>query len=280
MKKDKEILSRTSKIYFNPKYYDSNIRLILNSLRGTNYYALEIAKKLYEYRSDGIRWNIVEEAIEKQNAKRRAPYIEKVVNFYFPESILENSVEKYLARDKIRERRSNERIQYKQKISKMGDFGKYYDCAIKITLDYLKDISPIYNELQIAEMTVDHYKIFTKFPDYMEDYESLLETEISDIFNNLCFDDSLKKKIDLIIGAFYSNQIKNPNSILSQEMKRIKDMFYLKYQDAADAYLLDGDNRDSNLISDADTYDKRGSIKGLRYYCDLDDIDDGLLEEF
>jgi hypothetical protein len=73
-------ITRMPKSWYNPKYYFSDRKVIFETLKGTPYYHIKNAEWLMKFRAAGIRWDIVENAIDEVWSEKVNEINEKVTN--------------------------------------------------------------------------------------------------------------------------------------------------------------------------------------------------------
>lgn len=276
-------LTRIPEYYYNPKYYRSDLRVILESLKGTKFNNLKIAKEIMQYRKNGLRWNLVEDAIDEAELRRCQPIIERLINEQKvnDDLIFKQKVKKHFEQLTL-ERRKKEFELYQRHLENKGNFRHHYDFLITGILKYLKDISPFYEELNIAIMTIDHFNVEIKEGDKTRLSEELWVNELRKITNDCNSDRQWLKKLDAIIRKLHPELSIDLNEKSTNKENTKNDPEIPTEEDSYSDFnnSLHDFNSPNFYDEFLEEYDDRGAINGLRYYCDLDDLDDGFREEF
>lgn len=276
-------LTRIPEYYYNPKYYRSDLRVILESLKGTKFNNLKIAKEIMQYRKNGLRWNLVEDAIDEAELRRCQPIIERLINEQKvnDDLIFKQEVKKHFEQLTL-ERRKKEFELYQRHLENKGNFRHHYDFLITGILKYLKDISPFYEELNIAIMTIDHFNVEIKEGDKTRLSEELWVNELRKITNDCNSDRQWLKKLDAIIRKLHPELSIDLNEKSTNKENTKNDPEIPTEEDSYSDFnnSLHDFNSPNFYDEFLEEYDDRGAINGLRYYCDLDDLDDGFREEF
>lgn len=276
-------LTRIPEYYYNPKYYRSDLRVILESLKGTKFNNLKIAKEIMQYRKNGLRWNLVEDAIDEAELRRCQPIIERLINEQKvnDDLIFKQKVKKHFEQLTL-ERRKKEFELYQRHLENKGNFRHHYDFLITGILKYLKDISPFYEELNIAIMTIDHFNVEIKEGDKTRLSEELWVNELRKITNDCNSDRKWLKKLDAIIRKLHPELSIDLNEKSTNKENTKNDPEIPTEEDSYSDFNNSLHDYNSPNFYDEflEEYDDRGAINGLRYYCDLDDLDDGFREEF
>lgn len=251
MELKKETLSRIGKCYYNSKYHHSDIKVIMGSLRGTKYHKKETAEELLRLRGEGWRWNVVEDAIDEAHVKKCQPIIDR---------IFEKESRK-LEVIKIENIRKQEFFLYVS-IIKRERIEDYYLGFMLDEIHKNLDVGQsFYAKMKISIMTIRHFHIKKKYPPLGQVFDESWRNDISEILRKIKTDNDWFEKAVSINDEIHGDK-SNIKPIENNE----------EYFDDPQWY--------ENQRELSDQYNNRGVADDIRYYCDLDDIDDSNREEF